>query len=304
MISNKNSLNIIALDIGGTKINISLIDKFGKLIKIKKLLTPKNLSIDKFNLYIYQLIKTFKTKESIKIGIALAGQINWPSGLIINSPNLKFLNKTNLKKYLESKFNLPVFIDNDAHCFALAEAILGSGKKYNNIIGITLGTGFGGGVIINQKIIRGANNTVGEFGHMKITSDNLICACGLNGHLESYVSGSGMIKIFKQLTNKELNPFLIEKKFNQGHKEAKQTFDLMSKYLGMGLANIVNSYNPDIIILGGGLIRIKPIWKKAIKDYFPKYVFYNQLKTTKIIISKSGDNNVLIGAALITTNNY
>ncbi len=302
--SDKNLPNIIAMDIGGTKINIGLVDKFGKLIKVKKFITPKNLSLDKFNIYIYQLIKTIKNKDSIKIGIALAGQISWPSGLIINSPNLKFLNQSNLKKYLESRFNLPVFIDNDAHCFTLAESLIGSGKKYNHIIGLTLGTGLGGGIVIDQKIIRGTNNTAGEFGHLKVTSDNLICACGLSGHLESYVSGRGMIQIFKQLTNKEISTLLIENKFNKGDKSAKQTFDLMSKYLGMGLANIANSFNPDIIVLGGGLIRVKPIWKKAITEYFPKYVFYNQLKKTKIIISKSGDNNILIGAALITTNNY
>jgi len=296
--------NIITLDIGGTKINIGLINRFGKILKSKKLLTPKNLTVDKFNLGIYQLINNFKNDQTTKIGIALAGQISWPDGLIINSPNLKFLKKTNLKKYLESKFKLPVFIDNDAHCFTLAEALMGVGKKFNTVIGLTLGTGVGGGIVINQKIIRGANNTVGEFGHMKLTSDNLICACGLCGHLESYVSGPGMIKIFKQLTGQKLSTALIEKKFYQKNPAARQTLEIMAKYLGMGLANITNNYNPDIIVLGGGLIRVRPIWQKAIKIYFPKYVFYPQLKKTKIVTSKSGDNNILLGAALITTNNY
>lgn len=296
--------NILALDIGGTKINIGLIDKSGKLIESKKFITPKNLTANKFNDNIYQLISNFKNKETLKIGIALAGQINWPDGLIINSPNLKFLNNTNLKKYLESKTKLPVFIDNDAHCFALSEAIIGSGKNYNNVIGLTLGTGIGGGIIINHKIIRGTNNSAGEFGHMQIIAGGLKCSCGQLGHLESYASGQGMIKIFNKLTNKDLDTFSIEKLFYKKNKEALQTFTAMSKCLGMGLANIANNLNPDIIVIGGGLIRIKPIWQEAIVNYFPKYVFYNNLKKTKITISKSGDNNILIGAALITTNNY
>lgn len=296
--------NIIALDIGGTKINIGVINTQGKIIKSQKFITPKNLNTNKFNYFIYQLIDKFKNQETFKIGIALAGQINWPNGEIINSPNLKILNKTNLKKYLENKLKLPIYIDNDAHCFALAESIIGSGKKYNNIIGLTLGTGIGGGIIINQKIIRGSDNTVGEFGHMQIIPNGLKCSCNQLGHLEAYSSGQGMIKIFKKLTNKNLNTFSIEKLYYNKDKNAQETFNIMSKCLGIGLANIANNLNPDIIILGGGLIRVKPIWQKAIKDYFPKYIFNNYLKKTKIIISKSGDNNILIGAALITTNNY
>ena len=296
--------NIIALDIGGTKINIGLIDKFGRLTESKKITTPQNISTNKFNDNIYKLIGGFKNKQTVKIGVALAGQISWPDGLIINAPNLKLLNHTNLKKYLEWKLKLPVFVDNDAHCFALSEAILGSGQKYDNVVGLTLGTGIGGGIIINHKIIRGTNNNAGEFGHMQIATSGFRCSWGLLGHLESYVSGRGMIKIFKQLTNKELDTFSIEKLFYKKNKAARQTFFIMSKCLGMGLANIASGLNPDIIVIGGGLIRVKPIWQEAINNYFPKYVFYNQLKKTKITISKLGDNSVLLGAALITTNNY
>jgi glucokinase-like ROK family protein len=297
------SQNIIALDIGGTKINIGLIDQNANIIKSKKVPTPKNITKKEFDNHLIKLISSFKNKQTVKIGISIAGQISWPDGVIISSPNLKFLDNHPLQKNLKKALKLPVYIDNDAHCFTLSESTLGAGKKYNTVIGITLGTGIGGGIVVDNKLIRGANNTAGEFGHMMISDHGVTCSCQLDGHLESYTSGRGMIKIFKQLTGKTLNTFEIEKLYNNKNPNARETFRVMSEYLGIGLANIANVNNPDLIVLGGGITRIKPIWKSAISTYFPKYIFYKSLSKTKIVVSKSEDDSLIIGAAIITTLN-
>jgi glucokinase len=296
--------NIIALDIGGTKISIGIVNHSGKIIKSQKVPTPKNITAKKFGDYVCKIINTAKNKESAKVGIAIAGQISWPEGKIIDSPNLKILKGVNLKKIIEKKTKLPTFIDNDAHCFALSESVTGAGEKFNTVVGITLGTGIGGGIVIDNKIIRGRDNTAGEFGHMKLANKNIKCSCKNSGHFESYASGSAMIKLFKELTGKTLDTFQIEKLYYKKNKDAIKTFNTMSQYLGIGLANIASIINPDIIVIGGGLTRVKPIIIDAIDDYFPKYVFYSNLKKTKIVKAKNEDNSLLIGAALITTNNY
>lgn len=296
--------HILALDIGGTKIGAGLVDQFGKIISLEKVTTPKNTNYPKFKKYLFKIIDSFKEDGIVKIGIGLAGQINWPENKIINAPNLKFLNNKNLKNDLFKKFKMPVTIDNDAHCFILGESVFGSAKNFNYAVGITLGTGIGGGIILNQKLIRGQNNTAGEFGHMKIMDGGLSCSCGQMGHFESYASGQAMTNIFKQITGQTKDTFEIEKLYYKKDPAAQKTFDLMSRYLAVGLANIVNTLNPEVIILGGGLIRVKPIIKVALQKYLPQKLFYKNLNKTKITVSQINEKSMILGAALITTKEY
>ena len=170
---------IIGVDIGGSKINAIIFNNAlpasgqGNVLKKIKIPTPKNLKefLEKLEALIENLISYAGGKKISGIGCGLAGAMDLKKGNILNAPNLRFLNNFNIKNWLEEKFDLYVKIDNDARCFTRAEYLLGFGRGYQNIVGITFGTGIGGGIIIDGKIFYGANNSAGELGHMVLNSE-------------------------------------------------------------------------------------------------------------------------------------
>lgn len=293
---------IIGLDIGATKIAAGLVWQ-NQLPKITKIPTQSHLGkkiileniLKATNIFFHQKVKA--------IGIGIAGQIDYKKGILLSSPNMaaNFKN-VNLKKILEKKFKRPVFVENDANCFTLAESVLGAGRYYKNVVGITLGTGIGGGIVINKQIYHGRNGLAGELGHMTIVEDGLTCSCGKNGHLEVYASARAMTYFYKKFTGKDLDTFQIEKLANRGEKNALRVFKIMSDMLGIGLANIINIINPDIIVIGGGLVRVKKIWQDALMKA-KNEVVYPTLKNTPIVGSKLADNAPILGAALNAQNN-
>lgn len=168
-----NKKYIIGVDIGGSKIN-AIVFNDGKVLKSAKILTPKKSRkefLKELEALIAKLILDINKKEISGIGCGIAGALDLKNGIVLNSPNLKILNGFNIKNWLSEKFNCDVKIDNDARCFTRAEYMFGAGKGYINIVGITLGTGVGGGVIIDGKIVYGGNDSAGELGHMLINSE-------------------------------------------------------------------------------------------------------------------------------------
>ncbi len=299
--------SIIAFDIGASKIAYGVAGfplsatSFHRFSKIK---TPKSKKeiIEK----IIEIVgKMKKDKKIIGVGIGMAGQINFKKGIVSSSPNLPEWKNVSLKNILEKKLKIPVTIDNDAHCFILGEARFGAAKNYQHIVGITLGTGIGGGIIINGKIYRGANNTAGEFGHTIVENKfNLKCSCGMKGHLESYASGQAMEKMYKKITGEKLGCFEIKKRAIKKEKSALRVINLMAEALGEGLSDVVNFLNPEIIVIGGGLSRMDILWKPMVQEA-KKRVFFAPLKKTKIIRSRLREKANLLGvAALFSKNDF
>jgi len=289
--------NIIGLDIGATKIRIGLISKQFKVIKKQTFPTPKKAA-DVLSAISYGIEKLY-SGEIEKIGLGVAGQIDQKKNLVNFSTNFpQGLNDVPLKKILEEKFKYPVFIDNDAHCFALGEAIAGQGKKFNFIIGVTLGTGIGGGIIIDKKVLKGKNNTAGEIGHQIIKVNGRKCDCGKSGCFEAYASGSAMVKSYKKLSGQDKDTFEIEQLFIKGEENAKLVVEESSHYLAIGLSNLINILNPEAIVLGGGLSNFKKFIDLA-KSEINKYLITPHLKQTPILISKLNDNAGMIGASLL-----
>lgn len=290
----------IGLDVGATKIAAGLVVKQGKILKKKILKTEvwkgKKVILTNIN----KAIESVWKPKVQAIGIGMAGQCETKTGTFLSGPNFpKNFRNIKIKKILESKFKVPVFLDNDARCFTLAESIFGVGKNYKNIIGITIGTGIGSGVIIDGKIYRGKNNTAGEIGHQTLdTSPPFRCSCGRRGHFEALVSGKAMINFYKHLTGKTKSTFEITKLAKRGDKTAQNVITLLSKYLTLGLANVIHIFNPEIIVLGGGLAQIEEIWQPALKN-LKKELIYKSLRQTKIIKSKLKDKAGILGAALL-----
>lgn len=289
----------IGVDVGATKISSGLVwnGQIPKIIKIPTEVQQGNKTIIS---NIIKAIQVFDNPKAKAIGIGIAGAIDRKNGVVVSSPNLPkgFIN-IELKKIIEKEFHKPVTIENDAHCFALAESVYGAGAKANIVIGLTLGTGIGGGIIFNKRIYHGRDGLAGEIGHMTVVEDGLLCNCGQRGHLEVYGAGKGMVRLYEDLTGKTQNTFFIEAAAIKKDKMALRVIEVMSNVLGIGLANIINIFNPDIIVLGGGMARVKLLTKPAIKKARAG-VIYPILAKTPIVTSKLGDASPVLGAALIT----
>jgi glucokinase len=292
---------IIGLDVGGTKIAAGAVDGRGKVVR--KITLPTESHRGKK--IILKNILTAASKVWLPgvraIGLAMAGQCDSKTGIFVSGPNFpKNFRNVKLTKILEKNFHIPAYLDNDARAFTLAEAVYGAGQGYKNIVGVTVGTGIGGGIVINGQLTRGKNNTAGEVGHMTLdASSDYRCSCGKFGHFEALASGKAMANIYKKMTDKTLDTFEIEKKYKDGDKTAKKVFATVSRYLALGFGNLAQILDPDVIVVGGGLSKISALWPAALRE-FKKEVIYKSLQKTKIVKAQLGDDAGIIGAAALT----
>jgi len=281
--------NIIGVDLGGTNIKTALISPDGNIIKKYETSTDVNKGTNTVINNIISSINKVKSGKILGIGIGSPGPLDYKTGTITNPVNLPFRN-ISLKNIVEKKLKLKTFLDNDANCFTLAAAIFGQGKKYENVVGITLGTGLGGGFVINKKIYHGRNNAA-ELGHITIKYDGPKSRCGNNGCIETHAAARGITSLYGNS-----NPYSIQKLAFNNNKKALETYNKMGYYLGVGLTNIIYAIDPDVIIIGG---KISNAWKffnksmiKAIKErYFSK--------PCKIVKSNLKDAGILGAAALV-----
>jgi len=307
-----NTKNILAIDIGGTKIASALVslkkDSF-QIFDYQKIKTPKNKK--EFLKTVEEIIANRLANSQLKpktgsgisqISIAIPGQVDSEKGEIIFAPALVYLKGHRIKKLIESKFKINVEVDNDMNCCALAESRFGAGKKYRNILAITVSTGVGAGIIINEKVYRGENNIAGEIGHLVLMPNGIKCSCGNRGCLEKYVSGPAIEREYFKLTGVKKTPLEIEEEFKLSKKNnpARKVVNQTSKMLGIGLTSIVNILNPGVIVVIGGISRMNGIFSEARKEIKKNALI--PARKTKIVRSKLGDQAVLIGAAMLGEN--
>lgn len=291
----------LGVDIGATKINFVLL-KNNRVLKSRKVLTPKIkkelIKILKEN--IKDLVSSVKPSDIRGIGIGVPGPLNKKGDLVLNPPNLRYLSKVSLSKIMEKELSSTlyfrgkrVFMENDANCFVLGEAILGAGKGAKSVFGITLGSGLGGGLAINGKIYQGAFGSAGEAGHMVIKFDGPKCSCGSFGCFEGYCSE----KFFKKY---KISPKDLLNKAIRGNKTSLRIFSEYGKYVGLGLGNIINLIDPEVVVVGGGIANAYKFFELALKSEMKKRVISPvSKKYVKIKRSKLGDFAGAIGAALL-----
>lgn len=309
----------IGIDLGGTKILIGLVEKeSGKVVshikkKTKKEKGPENI-VRKMVEGVEELLeesgKSFT--EISSIGIGSAGQIDRKNGIIIGAPNLDCYN-LNLKEILQNKFNIPVFVGNDVEVATIGEQKFGAGKGCADFVCVFVGTGIGSAIVKNGHIIYGATGTAGELGHIIVDLNGRPCACGAHGCLEAYASRSaietrieGALKkgrkscISEYLEEgKAITSSMIRKSIEREDELVTQCLSEASEYLSGGLASVINLINPELIILGGGLIEaVDYFYKQTIKKAKSKSL---PVPAEKIRFSKTilGDYSGVIGAALL-----
>jgi len=286
----------IGIDLGGTKIE-TIVLKDHLAIFRERIATEAEQGSDHI---LNQISKIYSQalgvvgSDDFTVGICTPGSIAPDTKLLRNS-NTTCLNGTSLQAMIEEKLNHSVKIENDANCFALAEATLGAGRGHELVFGIIMGTGCGGGFVFNHQIRLGPNLISGEWGHSVLHPDGNDCYCGKRGCVETYISGGG---IETQLKNHEMN-YTAKEFLNKKNKNGIEIkiFDGFMNNFGRSVANIINSIDPDIIVLGGGLSNLTSLYSQGVEET-QKYIFSESLKTP-IVMNKLGDSAGVYGAALL-----
>lgn len=310
---------ILGIDVGATSIKSAVVDEKCKIKNFKKV---KNCFEQGENFLIEQLVEIINDyKETFpikKAGIGFAGAVNFKRGIVLSAANMGGIKNLYLKRGLEKECNIEIIVDNDVHCFALAEAHCGSGKNYNDILCITLGTGIGGGIIINKKLYRGADNKAGAIGHIIIDKNSEIkCGCGGFGHWEALASGTALANLYKIATEQEnvkpsrypevlqngayewsVDAEIIAEMAGRGEKIAQKVIIQIGYNFAIGVANLLNILNPEIVIIGGSLIKIDLLWNTFLNN-LPEILMKKDIANTKIVKSKFGDEAGIIGASLL-----
>ena len=289
-------MNKIGIDLGGTKIEGILTDETYNSISRKRIPTDQENGYN----YILESIKNLvlelaqESDEKVSIGICTPGSLSLHSGLIKNS-NTQCLIGKDLQKDLKNILHYEVAIENDANCFALAEAKLGAGKNSNLVFGVIMGTGVGGGIIIDGKIHHGRTNIAGEWGHHCLHPEGNICYCGNKGCVETYVSGPALEKKWSNLTNQNQSlPEIIKSSDNPNFPNWKKSF---LDDFGLSLANVVDILDPDMIVLGGGVSNIDFLYSEGKNSVYEK-VFSDSVDTP-ITKNELGDSAGVFGACML-----
>ena len=307
------------IDLGGTNIKAGIVDGDGKLLNKVSIKTRAERAMEEIIHDMGQLavdaIKDagLEVKDIEAIGIGSPGTPDNDEGLLVYSSNLPF-NKAPMRKLIREVVDLPVYIDNDANCAAMAEAVAGAGKGAKDSVTITLGTGVGAGVIINGRIFSGFNQAGSEFGHTVLVSGGVQCGCGRKGCFEQYASASALARMTKEaaeanpdsLLNKvkedfgEWNAQIAFVAMKQGDKVAEKVIDSYTDYLADGLANAINTFMPEVLVVGGGVCGegdplLIPMREKTMsRPYFGPGV-----KKTRIELAQMGNDAGIVGAAMM-----
>jgi len=296
---------IIGIDLGGTNLKVALLDlKYN--IQDKEILSTRSfMEKDQLTSGILHSVTRFikynnlSKTEIMGVGLGLPGPIDAKCGLVHFFPNIPGWKEVALRDILKNKLGLSVFVDNDAKLMTLAEHKLGAAKGFNNALCMTLGTGIGGGLIINGKLYRGFDNAAGEIGHLPINEKGPDCNCGASGCLEAYVGNQGISreakKAFKrQITLEELSELALK-----GNRMAIDIWRKAGAHLGFALAGAVNLLNLDAIVIGGGVAEAGKVLFDSLAKTLRNQAMSVQAKRVKVLRAKLGNAAGLIGAAIM-----
>jgi len=289
-------MNRIGIDLGGTKIEGILTDENYETITRKRIPTNQeegyNSILESIKNLILELVQ--ESNDKVSIGVCTPGALSLSSGLIKNS-NTQCLIGKDLQNDLKNILHYNVSIENDANCFALAEAKLGAGKNSNLVFGIIMGTGVGGGIIIDGKIHHGRTNIAGEWGHHCLHTEGNSCYCGNKGCVETYISGPALEKKWSELTSQNQPlPEIIKSSDNPNFPNWKKSF---LDDFGLSLANVIDILDPDVIVLGGGVSNIDFLYNEGKNSIYEKV--FSDIVDTPITKNELGDSAGVFGACML-----
>ncbi|MDP6090248.1 MAG: ROK family protein [Candidatus Marinimicrobia bacterium] len=292
-------MNKIGIDLGGTKIEGILLDQQNQVLERIRVPTQQENGYEAILSRIVTLIKDIQSRsdQAASIGICTPGAIEPTEGVLKNS-NTVCLNGKPLKNDLESALDCSIEMENDANCFALAEAALGAAKGYSTVFGVIMGSGVGGGIVFSQRIHRGRLFIAGEWGHITLHPNGLNCYCGRQGCVEKYISGTALEKRWNELDGENLALDQIVSKFDPlpDDRYRKWKTEFLDNF-GRALATVINIVDPDAIVLGGGVSNIPFLYNEGSK--IVQNNIFSDFSDTPILPNQLGDSAGVFGAALL-----
>ena len=285
----------VGVDLGGTKTEAILLDKNLNVIVRKRIPTPSYDYQKIINNILSLVLEVSNNVSDFSLGICTPGTISKQTGLIKNS-NTQCLIGQPLKEDLEDRIGKKISMENDANCFTIAESKMGAATGYDVVFGVIMGTGVGGGIVIDKKLHSGRNNIGGEWGHHTLHYNGNSCYCGKFGCVETYISGPSLEKQWNNLTGKfqSLPEILLNIENDVGRKWTQQFLE----NFGYALANVIDILDPDVIVLGGGLSNIDFLYTKGKESVYDKV--FSDFIDTPILKNKLGDSAGVFGAALLS----
>jgi glucokinase len=307
---------VIAADLGGTNLRAATIDRQGKIHDRIKQRTPK---AEKASEIVSALVSAARECESrsrdvgaeiCAISVVVPGTVSVENGVVMKAPNVPALDGFRLAAALESELQWPAILENDANAAAVGEMWKGAGRGHRTIVCLTLGTGVGGGIILDGELWRGVDGSAGELGHIGIEPfGGVACTCGSRGCLEVYASATAIVRMTREArprypdsplhTNEELTAKGVYEQGLAGDELALEVFRRMGIYLGVGMATFINIFNPELIVIGGGVAAGWDLFISHAREQVNTRAFPIPARRAEIAPAECGDDAGILGAAQI-----
>jgi fructokinase len=291
-------VRLLGIDLGGTKIEGVVLDEDGQPIRRLRVATERERGYEHILDRVAEVVAALQPEapDCRTIGIGTPGSLSMRTGLLKNS-NTTCLNGRALKDDLEARLGVPVRLENDANCFALAEARGGAGEGHRVVFGVILGTGVGGGIVFDGRVWSGPQRIAGEWGHHVIDPAGPPCYCGARGCAETFLAGPALERAYAALGGDGASAGEIGARAAAGEPRAGTVLDGYLERFGCALANVVNILDPDVVVLGGGLSNLPALYDRG-REAVARHVFNDELRTP-IVPNRLGDSAGVLGAALL-----
>jgi glucokinase len=314
----RSSEVVFAADLGGTHLRAATVDENGTIHFRLKQKTPHASEPEDIVRALVQAVRECEAQSRINgdsiraVSVVVPGSVNVKQGVVMKAPNLACLDGFRLTAALTNELKLPAVVENDANAAAVGEMWQGAGHGRRTIVCITLGTGVGGGIILDGKLWRGVNDSAAEIGHMCVDPfGGVACLCGSRGCLEVYASATAIVRMAREarprypdsvLKSEDLNSEDVYRAGVEGDELALEVFRRMGVYLGIGLANLINIINPEMIVIGGGVVNAWDLFAKHMQREIAERAFPVPAAEVKVVPGESGDDAGLLGAAYLALN--
>ncbi|MGL5175461.1 MAG: ROK family protein [Cetobacterium sp.] len=291
-------MNIVAIDIGGTEIKYGSVGTGGEVIFSSSLPTEANRGVEQLLEKIFKIVDELKNHKTVGIAVSATGQIDGKIGKVVGGTNLiPGWIGTNLVQILEDRYGLPAVLENDVNCAALGEMWMGAAAGKENFICLTIGTGIGGGVVLNGELLRGEGSVAAEFGHIQIVKNGVQCGCGNKGCYQGYASTTALLRMAEEKFCKKLNGKEIFEEVHKNNVEYKELVHEWADYFTDGLATLIYIFNPSLIVIGGGVSKQGDFLKDIFQKSLEQKVMKNYLDILQIKMAERGNDAGMLGAS-------
>jgi len=293
----------LGIDLGGTQVKLALVDERGGIRELQRVETDRRPTA--LVAALKKAVTPWLRRPLRGTGVGVAGDVDPVKGVVRFAPNLRWNNVPLAALFKKHRFPRPLFVENDANAAAWGAYHLEFRRRVQNLVAFTLGTGVGGGLILGGRLYRGASGTAGELGHMVIEADGAPCACGNRGCLEAYLGGAAMVAWARREYRRagravgELDPKILENRARAGDRVARAAWRRASRAFGVALANVLNIFNPEAILLAGGVARGAPLFLPAARKVMAARAFGTPARAVQITVSRRSADLGVAGAALL-----